>query len=602
MKKIPYYILAGALVTTTACKKDFLDRYPQTTISPELFFKSEKDLSLYVNGLQSQAGTGSFLGDQSTDNTATTGAVEIKNIMTGSPSSRTLTDGWNWDRLRNINYFLENYGKAAIQQEVKDHYAGLARYYRAMFYVGMVKRYSDVPWYSGTLNPSDSALLYMAATPRAKVMDSVMADLAFAAAHVRSSVPAGTPGIWAVKVFYARAALYEGTYRKYHPELNLASSATAFLEKARDVSKEIMGSGNFTLYNTGNPEKDYGTLFAAQDLSANKEVILNTPYDASKAGAPSSNNNSTVFGDYEQSPSRSLVQTYLMKDGTPLTAIPDYDKFGFVKEFENRDPRMKQTLAFPGFKRATDTKPYIQRLNKNFTGYHQLKGYYSSSTDNVILGSFDFPAYRYAEVLLTNAEALAELGTITQTDLDKTVNLIRSRAGVAPLNQVAANANPDPVQAAQYPDVSGAQTGVLLEIRRERRIEFALEGYRYDDLMRWHAGKLLEKIPEGMYFPGLGKYDMTGDGNEDIILIDKSSTIPAEAQKEKNALGDVLVYYKAGSFGESVTVYLRNGNSGGTLVTETTARQFIDPKYYYRPIPYTQVVLNPKLTQLFGWQ
>jgi hypothetical protein len=363
-----------------------------------------------------------------------------------------------------------------------------------------------------------------------------------------------------------------------------------------------MGSGNFQLYNTGNPAKDYGALFATQDLSANKEVILNMPYDASKAGALGSNNNSTVFGDYEQSPSRSLVQTYLMKDGTPLTAIPGYDKFGFVKEFENRDLRMKQTLAYPGFMRATDTKPYIQRLNKNFTGYHQLKGYYSSTTDNVVLGSYDFPVYRYAEVLLINAEALAELGTITQTDLDKTVNLIRSRAGVAALNLVTANGNPDPVQAAQYPDVSGAQAGVLLEIRRERRVEFALEGYRYDDLMRWHAGKLLEKIPEGMYFPGLGKYDMTGDGNEDIILIDKSSTIPAEAQKEKNALGDVLVYYKAGSFGESVTVYLRNGNSGGTLVTETTARQFIDPKYYYRPIPYTQVVLNPKLTQVFGWQ
>jgi hypothetical protein len=602
MKKILYYILAGALVTTGSCKKGFLDRYPQTTISPELFFKSEQDLSLYVNGLPNLPGTGSYLNDQSSDNLATTASLEIKNIMTGSPSSKTLTDGWDWARLRNINYFLGNYGRAVVQQEVKDHYAGLARYYRAQFYMGMVKRYNNVPWYSGTINPDDSTLLYMAPTPRAQVVDSVMADLAFAAGHVRSSVPAGTPGVWAVKTFYARTALYEGTYRKYHPELNLVSSATAFLEKARDMSKEIMGSGNFQLYNTGNPAKDYGALFATQDLSASKEVILNTPYDASKAGASNSNNNSTVFGDYEQSPSRSLVQTYLMKDGTPLTAIPGYDKFGFVKEFENRDPRMKQTLAYPGFMRITDSKPYIQRLNKNFTGYHQLKGYFSSTTDNVVLGSFDFPVYRYAEVLLINAEALAELGTITQTDLDKTVNLIRSRAGVAALNLVTANGNPDPAQWAQYPDVSGAQAGVLLEIRRERRVEFALEGYRYDDLMRWHAGKLLEKIPEGMYFPGLGKYDMTGDGNEDIILIDKSSTIPAEALKEKNALGDVLVYYKAGSFGESVTVYLRNGNSGGTLVTETTARQFIDPKYYYRPIPYTQVVLNPKLTQVFGWQ
>lgn len=602
MKKILYYILAGSLITTGACKKDFLDRYPQTTISPELFFKSEDDLSLYINGLLNHDGVGNYLDDQSSDNTATTGAVEVKVVMTGSPSSKTITSGWNWGRLRDINYFLDNYGKAAVTQEVKDHYAGLARYYRAVFYTGMVKRYSNVPWYSRTINPNDTAMLYMAPTPRAQVMDSVMADLAFAAAHVRATVPAGTPGVWAVKTFYTRVALYEGTYRKYHSELNLGSSANSFLEKARDIAKEIMGSGNFQLNNTNSPEKDYGTLFGSADLSANKEVILNTPYDLSKAGAGSSNINSTVFGDYEQSPSRSLIQAYLMKDGSRFTDIAGYETFGFVKEFENRDPRMKQTLVYPGFARITDSKSYVQRLNKNFTGYHQLKGYYNSSTDNVVLGSYDFPAYRYAEVLLTYAEALAELGTITQANLDESVNLVRSRAGLPALNLVAANGNPDPVLAAQYPQVSGAQKGVLLEIRRERRVEFAMEGYRYDDLMRWQAGKLLEKIPEGMYFPGLGRYDLTGDGHEDIILIDKSSNIPAEAQKEKNALGEVLVYYKAGSFGENVTVYLRNGNSGGTLVTEVTPRNFIEPKYYYRPIPYNQVVLNPKLTQSFGWE
>ena len=104
-----------------------------------------------------------------------------------------------------------------------------------------------------------------------------------------------------------------------------------------------------------------------------------------------------------------------------------------------------------------------------------------------------------------------------------------------------------------------------------------------------------------MYFPGLGKYDMTGDGIEDIILIDKTTSIPAEAQKLKNSLGVTLIYYKAGAFGEDVTVYLKNGLAGGALVTETTARKFEDPKYYYRPVPQQQVLLNPKLKQVFGW-
>lgn len=339
--------------------------------------------------------------------------------------------------------------------------------------------------------------------------------------------------------------------------------------------------------------------FPARYLLQNKEVILADPYDMIKGS--NSNLNGYLFGDYEQSPSRDLVQTYLMKDGKRFTDLPGYDKLPFVAEFQNRDPRMQQTLASPGFIRAGETRPYIQRLNKNFTGYHQVKGY-ANSTDNNIAGSIDFPMYRYAEALLTNAEAKAELNALTQTDLDQSVNLLRARAGMPPLNLAAANANPDPVLATAFKDVTGANKGVILEIRRERRIEFALEGYRFNDLMRWHAGKLLEKIPEGMYFTGLGKFDLTGDGIEDIILIDKGADIPTEDKKEKNSLGITLVYYKAGSIGESVTVYLKSGNEGGTIVTETNVRKFTEPKYYYRPIPYTQVALNPALTQIFDWQ
>ncbi|MEO7045277.1 MAG: RagB/SusD family nutrient uptake outer membrane protein, partial [Ferruginibacter sp.] len=242
---------------------------------------------------------------------------------------------------------------------------------------------------------------------------------------------------------------------------------------------------------------------------------------------------------------------------------------------------------------------FVPYFNKNFTGYFQLKGYVNT-TDNIVNNSTDFPVYRYAEVLLTYAEALAELGKITQSDVDMSVNLLRNRVGMPGLDLASANTNPDPLLMAKYPDVSGAYEGVILEIRRERRVEFAMEGYRYDDMIRWQAGKLLEKIPEGMYFPALGKYDMTGDGVPDIILIDKDSSIPSEDQKEKNSLGKTLVYYKAGNFGDPVTIYLSNGTSGA-MVTEVTPRSFVEPKDYYRPIPYTQTVLNSNLKQIFGW-
>ncbi len=587
-------LLACMVLLTASCKKDFMDRYPQTSVPPELFFKSEEDLALYINGLLTIPGRGNYLSDQDTDDKATTGAVEVKSIMTGNPSSQNITSGWSWSRLRNINYFLDNYSKAEVSDAVKNHYAGLARYYRALFYIDKVSRYSDVPWYSRTLNPSDTADLFKPRDPRALVMDSVMADLAFAAANVKEEVPTGTPNTWVMKLVQARTALYEGTYRKYHDELNLAGTADGLLQLAAGVSKDIMNSGNFLLHDS------YEELFTSATLAGNKEVLLASIYDQD---LKRSGGNGNIL-DYEMSPSRDLVQTYLMKDGSRFTAQAGYQTFGFVQEFQNRDPRLSATLIYPGFVFATNApnpKPYVQRLNKNFTGYHQLKGYINS-TDNKTIADVDFPAYRYAEVLLIYAEAKAELGTLTQSDLDESVNLLRTRAGLPGLDMAWANSNPDPLLAAKYPNVSGGNQGVIFEIRREKRVEFAMEGYRFDDLMRWAAGKALEKIPEGMYFSGLGNFDLTGDGIADIKLIDKNAAIPNEDQKETNSLGEKLVYYKAGSFGEDVTVYLKNGNAGGTTVTEVTPRQFIDPKYYYRPIPFDQVTLNPALKQLFGWE
>jgi len=599
MKKYIYIIFIAAVGTLAACKKGELDRFPQTSISPNLFFNSESDLSLYVNGLLSQPDRNTYLNDQSTDNVATTAAVEIKTIMTATTNAQNITTGWsisNWSRLRNINYFLENYGKAQVSATIKNHYAGLARYYRAEFYLDKIKRYSDVPWYSGTLEPSDEELK-KPRDPRALVVDSIMADLDFAYKNVRETVPVGTPGKWAVATLYARAALYEGTFRKYHSEVNLSASANAFLETAARVAGEIIAAKKFSIYNTGKPTQDYATLFSSQDLTGNTEIILVNIFDLTKSKGQ--NVNSTVFGDYEQAPAKDLIQTYLMKDGSRFTSQASYQQMGFVAEFANRDPRLSQTMVYPGWIRVPDAAPYIQRLNKNFTGYHQLKGYVNS-TDNNTLNGVDFPVYRYAEVLLTYAEALAELGTLTQAQLDQSLNLLRRRVALPDLNLTTANADPDPVLLQQYPDVK-SNIGVILEIRRERRVEYAFENMRFDDVMRWKVGKLLTKSPEGMYFSGLGKYDLTGDGVDDIILIDRTVTIPGEDQKEKNSLGVKLVYYRAGLVGSDATVYLKNGNAGGNIVTESVTRNFVEPKFYYRPIPQQQVTLNPSLKQIFGW-
>ena len=590
--------IALSAVCLTSCNDDFMQRDPHTEITQKNFFNTEQDLRLYCYGLVNTPAY-SYIGDAGTDDQATTDNVTIKNIMTSAnPTSTTIDAGWDWKRLYDINYFLDNCKKADVSDEVMAHWVGVARYYRAEFYMTMVKKYSDVPWCDHTLATNDNAL-YGKRDSRETVMQHVMDDYQYAADNVKADQPKGAIDRWIVLASMARTALYEGTYRKYHSELNLQASADALIKKAADAASEIMQSGRYSIYNTGHPESDYASLFNASDLTFNPEMIQAHYYERNVAengiwGA-------YMFGNYIPCPTKALVQAYLMKDGTYYSAQPGYQTKQFVDEFKNRDPRMSQTLAYPGWELkgtmgyAPGQGIYVQNLNKNFSGYHQLKGFPNSKDKDYYLG-IDYPTIRYAEVLLTYAEARAELEQLTQVDLDKTVNLLRDRAGMPHLTM---NVTADPVEAAKFPGVSA----VLLEIRRERRVELAFEGFRFDDLMRWHAGKLLEQVPEGLYFPSLGKYDLTGDGIPDIYLIPSSQEIPAEADKETNALGEKLTYYRTGSIDDpQATVFLKNGTSG-SIQTAKTMGTFQEPRDYYRPVPKHEMDLNPNLApQLFGWQ
>lgn len=600
MKRIISSISILLILLFSACNDEFMNRFPETSIGTENFFKSEEDLKMYLYNLYSLPGFYQYNADgyQTTDNGANTGSTELKNIMLSSnPSSATITGGWNWGRLRTINLFLENCEDAEVSEDVLNHYKGLARLFRAQFYMGMVKRYSDVPWYDQVIGTDDEELLFKACDPRDFVVERIFEDYAFAVEHMKESQPTGAYNKWAALVYMSRDALYEGTYRKYHPELGLESSANTFLEMAHNGSKQIMDSGEFDIYNTGNSESDYFALFNSQNLTSNPEIILPVfnEDETRNSGAPV-----TVLGEYEVSPSKDLLQSYLMSDGSFYTAQTGYETKTFVEEFENRDHRLYQTFAYPGWELirtssySTGGGIYVQKLNKNFTGYHQIKGFINE-TDQTIINGVDFPALRYAEVLLIYAEAKAELGSLTQADLDMTVNILRDRAGMPHMSM---NPPIDPVQEARYPLVTSSMKAEILEIRRERRIEFALEGYRYDDLMRWAAGKLIEPEPIGIYFPSLGKHDLTGDGIEDIYLLPEDQSIPAD--KEVNELGKQLIYYRVGPQDSDANVYI-SGDNEGYILSVKERGTFVDPKYYYRPIPQTHVTVNPNLTQIFGW-
>ena len=586
-----FILVIGVLFVSCS---DYLDHAPETEIGAENFFKTQEDLAIYVNGLYNFPGLGIYY-DDATDNAATTGNREIKTIMTTQANSHTITSGWDWNALRNINFFLEYANQADVAAEAKNHYIGVARFFRAEFYMEKMKRYSNVPVYDFVLS-TDSEDLYKPSDSREEVANFIFEDYRFAMENVREDTPSGAVDKWTVMTYYGRSALYEGTFRKYHSELGLESSADRFLSLAAEVSQGIVNSGRFSIYQTGNPDKDYLDLFTSQDLTGNPEVIYaNIHQDNLKNnGDPQYH-----FGSYEMSMSRDLVTAYLMDDGSYFSQQSGNETMTFVEEFKNRDPRLSQTYAYPGWELhytsiySPGTTNYVQELKKNFTGYHQLKGF-TNDPEVEVRNNTDIPVLRYAEVLLTLAEAKAELGSLEQADLDATINEIRARVEMPSLDINAVNL--DPVQAQRYPDVSNP---VLLEVRRERRVELAMEGRRLDDLNRWGAGKLMENEPVGMYFPGLGKFDLTGDGVVDIALIATTDAIPEP--KEVNELGVALVYYRTGSAGSNADVYLTNGTSG--YVVGTTERgTFQDPKHYYRPIPAPEMALNPNLEQVFDWE
>ncbi|MBO9728007.1 MAG: RagB/SusD family nutrient uptake outer membrane protein [Chitinophaga sp.] len=579
-------------ITAASCSKDFLQRNPQTEISPEQFFKTPADLATYVNGFYDKQISSPY-DDANSDNISSYTGSEMDKLVRGAITPNTI-GGWDdWNQLRRVNFMLDNVYKTQGDPVEIAHYVAVARYFRAKFYFAKIATYSDVPWYGHALSDTDSSM-YKARDPRAAVADSVLDDLQYAADHLKEKDGNGTRvNKYAALALMSRFGLFEGTFRKYHPELKLEGSADKFLNVAVTAAEKIMNSNKFSIYKSGDGAASYRALFVSTSLENNPEILQWRDYQASLGVG---NNTHTVLG-WVWSLSQSLANSYLMKDGTAFTAIAGYDKIGFVGSFANRDPRMAETIAYPGFSTTMNDVLYVAK--PNLGGYDQLKFY---PRDPALRKGWELnytalPIYRFAEVLLNYAEAKAEQGKLTQSDIDQTINKLRSRVDMPAMNMATANSQIDPVLDDAYKNVTGANRGVILEIRRERRVETACEGLRANDVNRWAAGKLLNEPPKGMYVPAIGAIDMTGDDVPDIAILpsptDTSSIANIPWDKKKN-MGR---YYLTENF------YLENGTSGHIMfVADRAGREFKMPQYYYRPIPQDQIVLNRKLEQILGWE
>ncbi len=582
------FIILIGLGFLSSCNNDFMDRYPETSITKENFFNTPKDLETYTNGFYGYLQYS--YNDVQSDNIShyNSSNAEIDKLLRGDIFASNV-GGWSWTNLRRINFMMENCGKATGDASEINHYIGVARFFRAWDYIGKVKRYGDVPWYSRSLQTNDTELLYKNSDPRILVVDSIMADLAFAATNVKDKADKSVVSKNAALLLQARIALYEGTFRKYHVEESLPE-ANRFLETAVQATNQIIASAKYSL------SANYTDLFISQSLGGNSEIIMFADYDFNL----NRKHNSQTVLDYEYAVSKDLVDTYLMKDGKPFTSVAGYDTITLNNIFNNRDDRLKQTIMVPGYITADKKTPFL--LKPYLGGYVQVK-FYPVQQDMIGWENTytDLPIFRYAEALLINAEAKAELGTLTQDDLDKTINKLRTRAGVKALNLSEANANIDQVLAKKYPNVTGVNKGVILEIRRERRVELACEGFRYDDVMRWAVGSALAEKQKGMYVKGLGTIDVTGDGVPDIAILETSDKTGPLNGYPKEKLVIYPLYDKNGNPG---SFYLENGTYGNVMfsVQKTSPKTFKSPQYYYYPIPEKELLLNSNLQQQKYWK
>lgn len=569
-----------------------LDLTPKDKMSDYDYFKNATELELFSNPFYNDLLDKSPFDEQSD---VIVNAI-LDEIMIGG-NRRTVPAsgaGWNWGTLRRINTLLENIDKCEDKEAVVK-YSAVARFFRAYFYFEKVQRFGDVPWYDVQLSSTDEAL-YKPRDSREFIMTKMIEDIDYAIANLPTGKSVYRVNRWSALALKSRFTLFEGTFRKYHNLTLEGNNYSYYLDLAAKSALEIIEKGPYKIYSTGNPDKDYLMLFANQNANTD-EYILAIKFDYALGIRNNASAYTLLTSQGRPGLTRKFVNSYLMKDGSRFTDIEGWEVMSFEEETVNRDPRLAQSMRTPGYTRINQTRMIGPELNVATTGYQPVKFVQdpaSNSNNNDRTGSsdVDMPVFRYAEVLLNYAEAKAELGTLTQNDIDISINKLRERVGMPGINVAEANANPDEYLASEaygYPNVGGSNKGVILEIRRDRTIELLMEGTRIADLIRWKAGKSIDQSITGMYFEGPGEYDLSGDGNIDLILYAENDEKPSEREG--------VSIYKLGS-----DLFLTEGTKGYLNYHHNAERNgFNEGRDYLFPIPIDERTLNPNLTQNPGW-
>lgn len=546
---------AGAvcgMMLLTSCE---LDRLPETTLADNTFWQSETDLRGACNKLY--VDLPGFDHDRRADDIIGTAA---NGTSSGNWSLPSTAGDWTnpYNRIGVCNNIITKGAEAPLSDAQKNRWLAEAYFFRAFHFFDLVKKYGDVPLILKAFDSTSDPDIKMARTPREEVILQCYSDLKFAEEWLPEIDAVSSDADWgrvsksAARALMMRIGLYEGTFVKYH---GLASDSKAHLKVAVDAAERIIKSGKHALY------PDYQKLFYFDgEGRQNKENVFVKVYGPNGAGATIMHGNSRQL-ENGVSVTRQTIDQYLYTDGLPreksvLAMVPEKH---YNDIFENRDPRLAMTIyhkdeeAYKG--------GYTPFSNQHGNGYGIKKGFMLDEWTTNSKETVDKMIIRYAEVLLSYAEALFELnGSITDQQLDMTVNAIRARSGFQ----------------AKLTNDFAKQNGlsILDEIRRERLVEFIDEGLRYNDIIRW---KIAEKVlPVTML--GL-KY------NED-----DTSAQREDLQSRLTTEGGM---YKGQKVCDQADIY---------VIEEAGTRSFNPARDYYYPIPTYEIATSEgSVVQNPGW-
>ena len=592
-KNIILYSFIALLSGTAGCS-DMLDEYPLDAISPETYYNNADELRSATNQFY-----GMFPGAAS-GYTESADVVCIFNLPAEVQGIRTVPTsggGWNWEYLRAVNFYL-SHSVRCDDVDAREHFDGIARFFRAYFYFEKVKRFGEVPWFDRELSSTDPEL-FRPRDSRDFIMDKILDDLTYAIDNISDKKDLYNVTHWTALALKSRICLFEGTFRKYHG----IPGYEKFLNECATASKLFIDNAPYAIYQTG--AQPYRDLFSSMN-AIEEEVILARDYDRSQNVMHEANANtlSPTYG--RPGMNKKIVNSYLMTNGDRFTDQPGYETMQYYDEMQNRDPRLTQTVVGPGYMRINSDKVESPNFSSSTTGYQIIKWVTDASGDGYMGSSNDYILFRAAEVYLNYAEAKAELGTLTQEDLEISIKKIRDRVGMPNIDMDAANANPDPYLCALesgYQNVTGPNKGVILEIRRERTIELLLEGFRYYDIIRWKEGKVFEQPYKGMYFPGLTQ----GSGDNRYDVFDMNDGTVGDKEKvdiciytgKKPSVKNIRKFYKLGD-----EFVLTDGDKGNIIChdIEKEPRQWREDRDYLYPIPTQERLLsNGTLSQNPNW-